>query len=48
MCREKNITIPQAGNDFCEAFAGMTNTITTNCTGQNTPNVKSAVESGDF
>ena len=48
MCREKNITIPQAGNDFCEAFAGMTNTITTNCTGQNTTNVKSALESGDF
>ena len=48
MCREKNITIPQAGNDFCEAFAGMTNTVAVNCTGKNTTNVKSAVESGDF
>lgn len=47
-CREKNISLPQNGNDFCEAFVDLTNTNSHNCSGNNSSSVKSAIDSGDF
>ena len=48
MCREKNITLPQDGNAFCDAFVSMTNTNKFNCSGKNTAQIKEVLASGDF
>ena len=48
LCREKNITLPQDGNAFCDAFVSMTNTNKFNCSGKNTAQIKEVLASGDF
>lgn len=48
MCREKNITLPQDGNAFCDAFVSLTNTNKFNCSGKNTAQIKEVLASGDF